>query len=112
MATKNLEKDKARFAEWRRQKQGREPIPEERSPLGPPASPGLARPLWICAALARNPGGTAHALTEPATVLPTGSFWEPPPAETEPIAFITAHPVPLNSSLFFLFIGALSNGSV
>src|SRR5437899_12792568 len=29
MATRNLEKDKARFAEWRRQKQGREPIPEE-----------------------------------------------------------------------------------
>jgi hypothetical protein len=29
MATTNLEKDKARFAEWRRQKQGREPIPEE-----------------------------------------------------------------------------------
>ena len=26
MATRNLEKDKARFAEWRRQKQGREPI--------------------------------------------------------------------------------------
>jgi hypothetical protein len=29
MATRNLERDKARFAEWRRQKQGREPIPEE-----------------------------------------------------------------------------------
>ena len=29
MATRNLEKDKARFAEWRRRKQGREPIPEE-----------------------------------------------------------------------------------
>ena len=29
MATRNLEEDKARFAEWRRQKQGREPIPEE-----------------------------------------------------------------------------------
>ncbi len=29
MATRSLEKDKARFAEWRRQKQGREPIPEE-----------------------------------------------------------------------------------
>ena len=29
MATKSLEKDKARFAEWRRQKQGRERIPEE-----------------------------------------------------------------------------------
>jgi hypothetical protein len=29
MATKNLERDKARFAEWRRQRQGREPIPEE-----------------------------------------------------------------------------------
>lgn len=29
MATRNLEKDKARFAEWRRQKEGREPIPEE-----------------------------------------------------------------------------------
>ena len=29
MAMRNLERDKARFAEWRRQKQGREPIPEE-----------------------------------------------------------------------------------
>ena len=29
MATRNLERDKARFAEWRRRKQGREPIPEE-----------------------------------------------------------------------------------
>src|ERR1041385_4147882 len=29
MATRNLERDKARFAEWRRRKQGREAIPEE-----------------------------------------------------------------------------------
>lgn len=29
MAMRNLEEDKARFAEWRRQKQGRKPIPEE-----------------------------------------------------------------------------------
>jgi hypothetical protein len=29
MATQNLEKDKTRFAEWRRQRHGREPIPEE-----------------------------------------------------------------------------------
>jgi len=29
MATRNLERDKARFGEWRRRKQGREPIPEE-----------------------------------------------------------------------------------
>lgn len=29
MATRDLEKDKARFEEWRRQKHGREPIPEE-----------------------------------------------------------------------------------
>ena len=29
MATRNLEEDKARFAEWRRQKRGRQPIPEE-----------------------------------------------------------------------------------
>ena len=29
MATRNLEEDKARFAEWRRHKQGRESIPEE-----------------------------------------------------------------------------------
>jgi hypothetical protein len=29
MATRNLEKDKERFAEWRSQKHGREPIPDE-----------------------------------------------------------------------------------
>jgi len=29
MATRSLEKDKQRFAEWRRQKHGREPIPDD-----------------------------------------------------------------------------------
>ena len=29
MATRSLEKDKARFAEWRKKKHGREPIPDE-----------------------------------------------------------------------------------